>query len=72
MNGGNSSSSSSFELLNATGGSSGSGMSSGQSSPAAVAMSHVDVDAAVWLYMRRCAKYAEPLQQVDTTRSLRF
>lgn len=59
MNGDNSSSS--FELLNGS-----SSMSSGHSSPCVVAViaSHMDVDSAIWLYMRRCRKYSEPLERV--------
>ena len=53
-----STSSSSFELLN------GSSMSSGHSSPSAVHTSHIDVDSAIWLYMRKCSKYSEPLERV--------
>jgi len=56
MNG--STSSSSFEVLN------GSGMSSGHSSPSAIITSHMDVDSAIWLYMRKCSKYSGPLEQV--------
>lgn len=55
-----SASSSSFEVLN------GSSMSSGHSSPSAVYTSHMDVDSAVWLYMRKCSKYSAPLEQVIT------
>ena len=55
-----SASSSSFEVLNG-----GSAMSSsGHSSPSAVITSHMDVDAAVWLYMRKCSRYSGPLEQV--------
>ena len=56
----NSASSSSFEILN------GSSMSSGTSSPSVVATSRMDVDSAIWLYMRKCAKYSAPLEQVTT------
>lgn len=56
----NSASSSSFEILN------GSSMSSGNSSPSVVATSRMDVDSAIWLYMRKCAKYSGPLEQVTT------
>jgi len=55
-----SSSSSSFEVLNC-----GSAMSSsGHSSPSAVITSHMDVDATVWLYMHRSSKYSGPLERV--------
>jgi len=41
-------------------------MSSGHSSPAAGAVitSHMDVDSAIWLYMRKCSKYTGPLERV--------
>jgi len=39
-------------------------MSSGHSSPTAVITSHMDVDSAVWLYMRKCSKYSGPLEHV--------
>ena len=55
-----STSSSSFEILN------GSSMSSGTSSPSVVSTSRMDVDSAIWLYMRKCAKYSGPLEQVTT------
>ena len=41
-------------------------MSSGNSSPSVVATSRMDVDSAIWLYMRKCAKYSGPLEQVTT------
>ena len=54
-----SASSSSFELLN------GGNMSSGHSSPCAgVITSHMEVDGAIWLYMRKCPRYSGPLERV--------
>jgi len=52
-----SSSSSSFEILNGS-------MSSGHSSPSAVVTSHMAIDSAIYLYMRKCSKYAGLLDQV--------
>ena len=54
----NSTSSSSFEIVN------GSSMSSGHSSPSAVSTSHMDIDGAIWLYMRKCSKYSGLLERV--------
>jgi len=39
-------------------------MSSGHSSPSALITSYLDVDSALWLYMRKCSKYSGPLECV--------